>query len=53
LPSARSASPCPLIRLEHGGRLGTKADERGELFGAPIIIAVGIAVASGILCTSR
>jgi putative Mn2+ efflux pump MntP len=32
-----------------GGRLDTKAGERGELFGVPVIIAV----ASGILCTSR
>ena len=38
-----------LIGLELGDRIGTKAGERGELPGGLVLIAVGIAVASGIL----
>jgi putative Mn2+ efflux pump MntP len=38
-----------LIGLEPGDRIGTKTGERGELLGGLVLIAVGIAVASGIL----
>ena len=38
-----------LIGLELGDRIGTKTGERGELLGGLVLIAVGIAVASGIL----
>jgi manganese efflux pump family protein len=38
-----------LIGLELGDRLGTKTGERGELLGGLVLIAVGIAIASGIL----
>jgi putative Mn2+ efflux pump MntP len=38
-----------LIGLELGDRLGTKTGERGEPLGGLVLIAVGIAVASGIL----
>ncbi len=37
-----------LIGLELGDRLGTKTGERGELLGGLVLMAVGIAVASGI-----
>ena len=38
-----------LVGLELGDRLGTKTGERGELLGGLVLIAVGIAIASGIL----
>jgi manganese efflux pump family protein len=38
-----------LIGLELGGRIGRRAGEWGELLGGLVLIAVGIAVASGIL----
>jgi putative Mn2+ efflux pump MntP len=38
-----------LAGLELGDRLGTKTGERGELIGGLVLIAVGIAIASGIL----
>ena len=38
-----------LIGLELGGRIGRRAGEWGELVGGVMLIAVGIAVASGIL----
>jgi manganese efflux pump family protein len=38
-----------LAGLELGDRLGTNAGERGELIGGLVLIAVGIAVANGIL----
>jgi len=38
-----------LIGLELGNRIGTKTGERGELLGGLVLIAVGIAVATGIL----
>jgi manganese efflux pump family protein len=38
-----------LIGLELGDRLGTRTGERGELLGGLVLIAVGMAVASGIL----
>ena len=38
-----------LAGLELGDRLGTKVGERGELIGGLVLIAVGIAIASGIL----
>ena len=38
-----------LIGLELGARLGAKAGERGELLGGLVLIAVGIALASGML----
>jgi manganese efflux pump family protein len=38
-----------LAGLELGDRLGTKVGERGELIGGLVLIAVGLAVASGIL----
>ena len=38
-----------LIGLELGNRIGTKTGERGELLGGVVLIAVGIAVAAGIL----
>ena len=38
-----------LAGLELGDRLGTKVGERGELLGGLVLIAVGIAIASGIL----
>jgi manganese efflux pump family protein len=38
-----------LLGLELGGRLGTRTGERGELLGGLVLIAVGVAVASGIL----
>jgi len=37
-----------LIGLELGDRLGTKTGERGGLLGGLVLIAVGIAIASGI-----
>jgi len=41
--------PAQLAGLELGDRLGTKTGERGELLGGVVLIAVGIAVTSGIL----
>lgn len=38
-----------LAGLELGDRLGTKVGERGELIGGLVLIAVGIAIASGVL----
>ncbi len=38
-----------LTGLELGDRLGTRTGERGELLGGLVLIAVGVAVASGIL----
>ena len=38
-----------LIGLELGSRIGAKTGERGELLGGLVLIAVGIAIASGIL----
>jgi putative Mn2+ efflux pump MntP len=38
-----------LIGLELGSRIGTKTGERGELLGGLVLIAVGVAVATGIL----
>ena len=38
-----------LAGLELGLRLGAEVGERGELMGGPGLIAVGIAIASGIL----
>jgi manganese efflux pump family protein len=38
-----------LIGLELGSRIGTRTGERGELLGGLVLIAVGVAVASGIL----
>ncbi len=38
-----------LAGLEPGDRLGTTTGERGELLGGLVLIAVGIAIASGIL----
>ena len=38
-----------LIGLDLGDRLGTKTGERGELLGGLVLIAVGVAVAGGIL----
>jgi manganese efflux pump family protein len=38
-----------LIGLDLGDRLGTRTGERGELLGGLVLIAVGIAMASGIL----
>ena len=38
-----------LAGLEPGDRLGTNVGERGELIGGLVLIAVGIAVANGIL----
>ena len=38
-----------LAGLELGDRLGTKIGERGELIGGLVLIAVGIAIASGVL----
>jgi putative Mn2+ efflux pump MntP len=38
-----------LAGLELGDRLGTKVGERGELIGGLVLIAVGIAIAGGIL----
>jgi putative Mn2+ efflux pump MntP len=38
-----------LIGLELGDRLGTKTGERGELLGGLVLIAVGIALATGIM----
>jgi manganese efflux pump family protein len=38
-----------LIGLELGSRIGTRAGERGEVLGGLVLIAVGIAVASGVL----
>jgi manganese efflux pump family protein len=38
-----------LIGLELGSRLGAKTGERGELLGGLVLIAVGIAIGSGIL----
>lgn len=38
-----------LAGLELGDRLGTKTGERGELIGGVVLIAVGIAIASGVL----
>ena len=38
-----------LAGLELGDRLGTKVGKRGELIGGLVLIAVGIAIASGIL----
>ena len=35
--------------LELGDRLGTKTGERGELIGGLVLIAVGIAIATGVL----
>jgi manganese efflux pump family protein len=40
-----------LAGLELGDRLGTKVGEWGELIGGLVLIAVGIAIASGILST--
>jgi putative Mn2+ efflux pump MntP len=38
-----------LAGLELGDRLGTKVGERGELIGGLVLIAVGIAIATGVL----
>ena len=38
-----------LVGLELGNRLGNKTGERGELIGGLVLIAVGIAIASGVL----
>jgi putative Mn2+ efflux pump MntP len=38
-----------LVGLELGARIGAKTGHRGEIFGACVLIAVGIAVAAGIL----
>ena len=38
-----------LIGLELGGRLGAKTGERGELLGGLVLIAVGVALATGIM----
>jgi putative Mn2+ efflux pump MntP len=38
-----------LAGLELGDRAGTKAGDRGELIGGVVLIAVGIALASGVL----
>ena len=38
-----------LLGLELGDRLGTRTGERGELLGGLVLIAVGVAVAGGIL----
>ena len=38
-----------LVGLELGNRLGNKTGERGELIGGLVLIAVGIAIAGGIL----
>ena len=38
-----------LLGLELGDRLGTRTGERGELLGGLVLIAVGVAVGSGIL----
>ena len=38
-----------LTGLELGGRLGARAGERGELLGGLVLIAVGIALATGIM----
>ena len=38
-----------LLGLELGDRLGTRTGERGELLGGLVLMAVGVAVASGIL----
>jgi len=38
-----------LAGLELGDRLGTKVGERGELIGGLVLIAVGIAIAAGVL----
>jgi putative Mn2+ efflux pump MntP len=38
-----------LLGLEIGDRLGTRTGERGELLGGLVLIAVGVAVGSGIL----
>ena len=38
-----------LLGLELGDRLGTRTGDRGELLGGLVLIAVGVAVASGIL----
>jgi manganese efflux pump family protein len=38
-----------LVGLELGDRLGARTGERGELLGGLVLIAVGVAVASGIL----
>ena len=38
-----------LLGLELGDRLGTRTGERGELLGGLVLIAVGVAVASGFL----
>ena len=38
-----------LAGLELGDRLGTQLGERGELLGGLVLIAVGVAIASGIL----
>jgi putative Mn2+ efflux pump MntP len=38
-----------LLGLELGDRLGTRTGGPGELIGGMVLIAVGVAVASGIL----
>lgn len=38
-----------LVGLELGGRVGAKTGDRGELFGGVILVAVGAAIASGLL----
>lgn len=38
-----------LAGLELGARIGSKAGQRGEMFGGMILIAVGAAIAAGIL----
>jgi putative Mn2+ efflux pump MntP len=38
-----------LLGLELGDRLGTRTGDWGELLGGLVLIAVGVAVASGIL----
>ncbi|HUN31227.1 MAG TPA: manganese efflux pump [Trebonia sp.] len=38
-----------LLGLELGSRIGTRAGQRGELIGAIVLIAVGIAIAAGVI----
>jgi putative Mn2+ efflux pump MntP len=38
-----------LLGLELGGRLGSKAGDRGELVGGLVLVGVGVAIAAGVL----
>jgi putative Mn2+ efflux pump MntP len=38
-----------LLGLELGSRLGTRAQDRGELIGGLVLIGVGVAIAAGVL----